>query len=78
MKINQRSNDLTYEVIRAAVNGDYEAEDIIFDYFEPYIIKLSKIPFIDKENKVNYVIDEDIYMSLRLKLHSIILNFQVA
>ena len=29
MKINQRNNDLTYEVIRAAVNGDYDAEDII-------------------------------------------------
>jgi len=36
MKINQRNNDLTYEVIRAAVNGDYDAEEIIFDYFEPW------------------------------------------
>ena len=78
MKTNKSNKDLTYEVICAAVNGDYDAEEIILDYFEPYIIKLSKIPFIDKHNKVSYMIDEDIYMSLRLKLHSIILNFQVA
>lgn len=70
-----KKKELTYEIICAAVNGDNEAEEYIFDYFEPYIIKLSKIPFIDKHNKVAYVIDEGIYMVLRLKLHSIIFDF---
>lgn len=34
--------DLTYEIIRDAVNGNDEAEEFILDYYEPYIIKLSK------------------------------------
>ena len=42
------------------------------------IIKLSKIPFIDKHGQDSYIIDEDIYMSLRLKLHELIINFKVA
>ncbi len=78
MKIKDKGKDLTYEIIRDAVNGNDEAEEFIFDYYEPYIIKLSKIPFIDKHGQVSYIIDEDIYMSLRLKLHELIINFKVA
>ena len=70
--------DLTYEIIRDAVNGNDEAEEFILDYYEPYIIKLSKIPFIDNRGQVSYIIDEDIYMSLKLKLHELIINFKVA
>jgi len=79
MKIkHNKKKDLTYEIISAAVKGNDEAEEFIFDYYEPYIIKLSKIPFIDKQGQVGYIIDEDIYMSLRLKLHELIINFKVA
>jgi hypothetical protein len=79
MKINHtKKQELTYEIIRDAVNGDEEAEDIILDYYEPYIIKLSKLPYINEEGNVAYVIDEDIYMSLKLKLHELIINFKVA
>ena len=78
MKIKDKGKNLTYEIIRDAVNGNDEAEEFIFDYYEPYIIKLSKIPFIDKHGQVSYIIDEDIYMSLRLKLHELIINFKVA
>jgi hypothetical protein len=73
-----KKQELTYEIIRDAVNGDEEAEDIILDYYEPYIIKLSKLPYINEEGNVAYVIDEDIYMSLKLKLHELIINFKVA
>ena len=78
MKIKDKKKELTYEIIRDAVNGNEEAEEFIFDYYESYIIKLSKIPFIDKHGRVSYIIDEDIYMSLRLKLHELIINFKVA
>ena len=79
MKIKHRKKkDLTYDIICAAVNGNDEAEEFIFDYYEPYIIKLSKIPFIDKQGQIGYIIDEDIYMTLRLKLHELIINFKVA
>lgn len=74
----KHKKDLTYEIIRDAVNGNDEAEEFILDYYEPYIIKLSKIPFIDNRGQVSYIIDEDIYMSLKLKLHELIINFKVA
>ena len=73
-----KKSDLTYKVIKEAVNGNDEAEELIFDYFEPYIIKLSKLPYIDDSGGVSYVIDEDVYMILKLKLHELIINFKVA
>lgn len=77
---NNRDNriELTYELICEAVQGNSEAEELIFDYYEPYIIKLSKVPYIDDEGNVKYMIDEDIYMNLKLKLHSLILGFKIA
>lgn len=78
METKDKKKDLTYEIIRDAVNGNIEAEEFIFDYYEPYIIRLSKIPFIDKQGQVSYIIDEDIYMSLKLKLHELIINFKAA
>lgn len=78
METKDKKKDLTYKIIRDAVNGNAEAEEFIFDYYEPYIIRLSKIPFIDKQGQVSYIIDEDIYMSLKLKLHELIINFKAA
>lgn len=77
---NNRDNriELTYELICEAVQGNSKAEELIFDYYEPYIIKLSKVPYIDDEGNVKYMIDEDIYMNLKLKLHSLILGFKIA
>ena len=63
METNDKKKGLTYAIIRDAVNGNTEAEEFIFDYYEPYIIRLSKIPFIDKQGQVSYIIDEDIYES---------------
>lgn len=78
MKINNdKKPELTYEIICAAVNGNEEAGEIIFDYYEPYIIKLSKIPYINDEGQVKYIIDEDIYMDIKVKLQKLILGFQV-
>lgn len=74
----KHKKELTYEIIMDAVCGNEEAEGFIFDYYEPYIIRLSKIPYIDKHGNVNYIIDEDIYMSLKMKLHELIINFKVA
>lgn len=73
-----KKSDLNYKIIKDAVNGNDEAEEKIFDYFEPYIIKLSKLPYIDNSGEVAYVIDEDVYMNLKLKLHELIVNFKVA
>ena len=74
----KHKKELTYEIIMGAVSGNEETEGLIFDYYEPYMIRLSKIPYIDKRGNVNYIIDEDIYMSLKMKLHKLIISFKVA
>ena len=38
---NEAKNELTYQIILDAINGNSEAEELIFTYYEPYIIKLS-------------------------------------
>lgn len=72
------TDGLHYDTICKAVNGDENAEAEIFEHYEPYIIQLAKIPFYDEEGNLKYKIDEDIYMCLKLKLHEVILKFEVA
>ncbi len=75
---NKYTIGLTYDTICKAVNGDENAVTEIFEHYEPYIIKLAKVPFYDEEGNLKYKIDEDIYMCLKLKLHEVILRFKVA
>ncbi len=76
--MSEKKAELTYEIICEAINGNEEAEELILTYYEPYIIKLSKIPVISSNGQIRYVIDEDIYMSLKLKLHELILGYEIA
>lgn len=76
--MNEKKAELTCEIICEAINGNEEAEELILTYYEPYIIKLSKIPVISSNGQIRYVIDEDIYMSLKLKLHELILGYEIA
>lgn len=69
---------LTPKLICEAISGAEEAQEKIFEHYEPYIIKLSKIPYYDDEGRIKYKIDEDIYMSLKLKLFEVMYKFKVA
>lgn len=73
-----RKDGLTYEMICKAIDGDETAQSQIFEYYEPYIITLSKIPFYDSSGQLKYKIDEDTYMCLKLKLQEVLLKFKVA
>ena len=73
-----KQNKLTYDLICKATTGDEAATEKIMEYYEPYIIKLAKIPFYSCDGKVCYKIDEDIYMHLKLTLQEAILKFDVA
>ncbi len=75
---NSHAKDLKYETICKAVQGDESAEEEIFKHYEPYIIKIAKVPFYDKDGELRYEIDKDIYMCLKLKLHEVIRRFSVA
>ena len=61
---------------------ELEKLDALLEYTETTepedIIKLSKIPVISSNGQIRYVIDEDIYMSLKLKLHELILGYEIA
>lgn len=72
------SEGLTPKLICEAISGVEDAQEKIFEHYEPYIIKLSKIPYYDDEGKIKYKIDEDIYMSLKLKLFEVMYKFKVA
>ena len=77
-KMKHNTVDLTYEMICKALDGDESAEEQIFNHYEPYIITLSKIPYYDIDGTLKYRIDEDIYMSLKLKLHEVVRSFKIA
>ena len=68
---------VTYEVLMAAKKGDADAELSMMDAYEPYIIKLSSFPQYSRKGKLIYRIDRDLYLELKLKLHSLIMDFAV-
>lgn len=73
-----KKQELTYEIIKDAKYGDENAIEVIMEYYEPYIITLSKRPYCDQEGLVKYYIDEDLYMTLKLCLREAIQNTKVA
>ena len=68
---------MTYEMLMAAKKGDADAELAIMDAYEPYIIKLSSFPQYSQKGNLIYRIDRDLYLELKLKLHSLIMDFAV-
>lgn len=78
IKRNSYTDGITEDMICRALSGDEIAEEKICEHYEPYIVKLSKVPFYDNDGNLRYKIDEDIYMSLKLKLHEVILKFRIA
>ena len=68
---------LNYDVILSAKNGDKEAINLIYEYYEPYIIKLSKIPVCNERGESVYIIKEELYLMLRAKLYELIDKFQI-
>ena len=73
--VNVKRPKVTYEVLMAARKGDADAELAIMDAYEPYIIKLSSFPQYSRKGKLIYRIDRDLYFELKLKLHSLIMDF---
>ncbi len=76
MTVKQRA--LTYELLYAAVHGDAEAEEIILAIYDPYIRKLSRIIIRTSDGEIYRVLDEDLYIILKFKLHTIIKDFKIS
>ncbi len=60
-----------------AVHGDSSAENLIQAYFDPYIRNLSRIYIQTPNGVIHRALDEDVYISLKLKLHELILGFEL-
>ena len=76
MTVKQRA--LTYELLYAAVHGDAEAKEIILAIYDPYIRKLSRIIIRTSDGEIYRVLDEDLYIILKFKLHTIIKDFKIS
>ena len=68
---------ITYQILSDAVHGDSGAENMIQTYFDPYIRKLSRIYLQTPNGVIHRVLDEDVYISLKLKLHELIIGFDL-
>lgn len=66
------------ETYASALNGDIGAECAILDFYEPYLIHMSRIPYYKENGDIRYFINEELYMSLKLKLHALLLDMIIS
>ncbi|MFR1996112.1 helix-turn-helix domain-containing protein [Ruminococcus sp.] len=63
-----KENDLTYELICAAVNGEKTALEEILRFYDDYINALATVKGEDAQGKTYRYIDEDLKARIQLKL----------
>ena len=63
-----KANDLTYELICAAVNGEKTALEEILRFYDDYINALATVKGEDAQGKTYRYIDEDLKARIQLKL----------
>ena len=65
------------ETYASALKGDTEAENVLLDFYEPYLIKLSRVPYYKENGDIGYFINDELYINLKLKLHSLLLDMVI-
>jgi hypothetical protein len=65
-----------YNKILKASQGNTEEINWIINYYKPYITTLATIECTSQDGKVYYVIDDEIYNRIKIKLIKKILNFK--
>ena len=63
-----KENELTYELICAAVNGDREALDQILVYYDDYINTLATVKAKDAQGNEYQYVDGDLKTRIQMKL----------
>ena len=48
MTNTNKTQELTYEIIKNAKCGDEKAVEFIMNHYEAYIVQLSKVPYCDE------------------------------
>lgn len=68
---------LPYPVIVAAVQGNFEAMEVVLQHYESYMVSLSIRKFRDDRGNLYYGMDRDVYDRLRSKLIQAVLKFKI-
>lgn len=76
-KQNNQWKLIEFPIIEEAVRGNSEALDRILKHYEGYISYLSIRWFYDENGVPHYYVDEEKRQLLKMKLATIILNFEI-
>lgn len=74
---NEAFDLLSFQMIRAASNGDIEAINAVLKHYEGYIAALSTRKMYDENRQVHYCVDETLRRRLETKLITKILAFEI-
>lgn len=67
----------SFQMIKAASNGDIVAINEVLKHYEGYIATLSVRKFYDENGQAHYCVDETLRRRLETKLITKILNFKI-
>lgn len=67
----------SFQMIRAASNGDIEAINAVLKHYEGYIAALPTRKMYDENRQVHYCVDETLRRRLETKLITKILAFEI-
>ena len=77
MKISnsKKKNLIPYVIVKRASEGDVDAINMVFAYYEGYIRSLSTRPYIDEFGRTRLFVDNELKIRLEAKLLDKILEF---
>lgn len=67
----------SFQMIKAASNGDIEAINTVLKHYEGYIATLSVRKLYDENGQAHYCVDETLRRRLETKLITKILDFKI-
>lgn len=67
----------SFQMIKAASNGDIEAINAVLKHYEGYIATLSVRKMYDENGQAHYCVDETLRRRLETKLITKILDFKI-
>jgi hypothetical protein len=76
-KLRKKKVLLPFRIIKAAARGKVNAINKVLEYYQGFIITLSKRKYYDEDGNTHYFIDEEIRRTLETQLIVRILQFNV-
>lgn len=73
----KKNKHVSFDVIVAAADGDEKAIEIVLNFYDGYISKLSLRPMHDDYGNVYMVIDSELKGRIQTAVMNMILNFEI-